>query len=181
MAIPIECERRFLVANDGWRCDADGAQIIRQGYLTSSDGLTVRVRLVGEQAFLTIKTPHHGISRAEFEYEIPLDHGSFLIEKACPPQTLEKIRHEVQVEGFSWTVDEFSGLNHGLILAEIELDHADHPLPLPSWIGAEVTSATQFHNSYLSRHPYSQWGSEHREAAETWIRKARLGKTACPI
>lgn len=172
MPIPIECERRFLVAGDSWRQNARRVQLIRQGYLTSSDGVTVRVRLMGEGAFLTIKTPHHGISRAEFEYEIPHDHASFLLETACGNKTLEKTRHDICVDGHSWTVDEFSGLNRGLVLAEIELDHPDHPLPLPSWIGAEVTTSGLFRSSYLSRHPFTLWCAQHREEAEGLVRMA---------
>ncbi len=157
MAIPIECERRFLVTSDAWRCDACAAHRIRQGYITSTDGVTVRVRRIGERGFLTIKTPHHGISRAELEYEIPCDHAEFLIATACNRQMVEKMRHDVSIDGMAWTVDEFDGLNQGLVLAEIELDHADRPLLLPAWIGPEVTGSSQFHNSYLSRHPFTSW------------------------
>ena len=157
MAIPIECERRFLVTGDGWREAARRASRIRQGYLTNSDGVTVRVRLVDERGFLTIKTAKRGASRAELEYEIPADHAGFLIETACGRRTVEKIRHEIPHGGLAWTVDEFHGLNQGLILAEIELDRADRPLALPPWIGPEVTATDRFHNSYLSRHPYSLW------------------------
>lgn len=157
MTIPIECERRFLVTSDAWRRSSLAAQRIRQGYITSTDGVTVRVRCIGERGFLTIKTPHQGISRAELEYEIPRDHAEFLIASACHRQMVEKVRHDVSVDGLAWTVDEFGGLNQGLVLAEIELDHAERPLRLPAWIGPEVTASTQFHNSYLSRHPFTLW------------------------
>ena len=157
MAIPIECERRFLVTSDAWRGSARAARRIRQGYITSTDGVTVRVRRVGDQAFLTIKAPHQGISRVELEYEIPCDHAEFLIASACNRQMVEKIRHDVAVDGLAWTVDEFAGSNQGLVLAEIELDHAERPVRLPAWVGPEVTGASQFHNSYLSRHPFTSW------------------------
>ena len=157
MTIPIECERRFLVAGDGWRRHSSQSRRIRQGYLTNSEGVTVRVRLVGERAFLTVKTPKRGASRAEFEYEIPVDHADFLFNTACGRRTIEKVRHDVGHGGLTWTVDEFHGLNQGLVLAEIELDRADRPLALPAWVGPEVTATNRFHNSYLSRHPYSLW------------------------
>lgn len=157
MAIPIECERRFLVTSDAWRGKARAAHRIRQGYITSTDGVTVRVRRIGDRGFLTIKTPHQGFSRAELEYEIPCDHAEFLIASACNRHMVEKVRHDISIDGMAWTVDEFGGLNQGLVLAEIELDHADRKLLLPSWVGPEVTSSNQFHNSYLSRHPFSQW------------------------
>jgi len=157
MAIPIECERRFLVMGDEWRHCASQSNRIRQGYLTNTDGVTVRIRRVGERAYITVKTPKQGIARAEFEYEIPADHADFMIETACGRRMIEKVRHDVCHQGLAWTVDEFHGLNHGLVLAEIELDRADRPLVLPSWVGPEVTATNRFHNSYLSRHPYSQW------------------------
>ena len=157
MPIPVECERRFLVTGDGWREMARQANRIRQGYLTNTEGVTVRVRRVGERGYLTIKTPKQGISRAELEYEIPAEHADFLIEAACGRRMIEKVRHEITHAGLAWTVDEFHGLNQGLVLAEIELDRADRPLVLPAWVGPEVTATNRFHNSYLSRHPYSLW------------------------
>jgi len=160
MAIPMECERRFLVTGNEWRGVSHRSSPIRQGYLTDCDGVTVRVRRVGERGYITIKTPQQGISRAELEYEIPVDHADFLIETACGRRMVEKVRHEISHAGLAWTVDEFHGLNRGLVLAEIELDRADRPVPLPAWIGPEVTSATQFHNSYLSRHPFTLWPSD---------------------
>ncbi len=157
MPIPMECERRFLVTGEEWRHNVHLCHRIRQGYLSSAEGVTVRVRVMGERAYLTIKTLGDGIARSELEYEIPADHGEFLLRTACGRQTVEKLRHDVTVDGFVWSVDEFHGLNQGLVLAEIELDRADRPLPLPIWVGPEVTTTHRFHNSALSRHPFSLW------------------------
>jgi len=160
MPIPIECERRFLVTGDEWKGMARRSHRIRQGYLTTNDKVTVRVRLLGERGYLTIKSAQRGFTRNELEYEIPADHAEFLLNTACGRMMVEKVRHEVPHDGQAWEVDEFAGLNDGLVLAEIELDRADRPLALPAWVGREVTAMDHFHNSYLCRHPYTRWSVE---------------------
>ena len=157
MAIPMELERRFRVTGETWRPAAHRSSQIRQGYITDTDGVTVRVRRIGERGYITIKTPPAGIARAELEYEIPAEHADFLIASTCGSRTIDKVRHEVLFAGRTWTVDEFQGTNAGLVLAEIELDAADRAISLPEWVGLEVTTQTRFHNSYLSRHPFGQW------------------------
>jgi CYTH domain-containing protein len=158
MAIPIECERRFLVSGDEWRALIRRSQHIRQGYIATDDDVTVRVRQVeSTSAYLTIKMPHKGEARVELEYEIPADHANFLIQTACAERMVEKTRHDLTVEGVQWTVDEFSGGNQGLIIAEVELDCMERPVPLPRWIGQEVTGVDRFHNSHLAHTPFAVW------------------------
>jgi adenylate cyclase len=149
---PVEIERKFLVSDDAWRKDAQG-QKIQQGYLSRSDAAVVRVRIYGEQAFLTVKGKQVGITSPEFEYEIPLADAAAMLEFA-EGALVEKTRYRVEHAGHTWEVDEFEGLNRGLILAEIELDSEDELFSLPSWVGREVSQDPRFKNSRLSLEPY---------------------------
>lgn len=158
MSVPIEIERRFLVVSDGWRAAAGSPQRIRQGYLPSGEGLTMRVRRLDELAFLAIKTAKCGPSRTELEYQIPREHADFLLNTQCHHPPLEKLRYRLCFGGLSWVVDEFSGANDGLVIAEAEMDHPDQPVPLPTWVGKEITDSLWFHNSFLARHPIADWG-----------------------
>lgn len=164
MSVPIEIERRFLVVNDGWRAAAGSPRRIRQGYLPSGDGLTMRIRRMDDQAYLAIKTAKCGPSRTELEYEIPREHADFLLDTQCHHPPLEKLRYHLNYAGLSWVVDEFSGANHGLVIAEAEMDRPDQFVPLPSWVGKEITESVQFHNSFLARHPIADWGRPQRYA-----------------
>ena len=158
MAIPIECERRFLVSGEEWRSKVRHSRKIRQGYLTTADDVTVRVRRIGSSsAYLTIKTPHEGVGRVELEYQIPPDHADFLMETACGSRIVKKTRHEVTANGVSWVIDEFEGDNLGLVIAEVELECMERQLTLPDWVGPEVTAIDRFHNSHLAEHPFADW------------------------
>jgi adenylate cyclase len=126
--MPVEIERKFLVASDSWREHASGQRYC-QGYLSKGD-VTVRVRRAGPRAFLTIKGSGDGIVRPEFEYEIPVEEAEEMI-KLCRRPLIEKTRYEVLHEGVLWEVDEFEGENTGLVLAEVELEHPDQLLALP--------------------------------------------------
>ncbi len=148
----VEVERKFLVNGDGWRAGAS-AMPIRQGYLSMGMGATVRVRIAGHAAFLTIKSQSSGASRAEFEYPIPLADALAMLADLCPPPHIEKTRHFVDVAGRAWTVDVFGGDNAGLVLAEVELGHPDDPVTLPDWVGAEVTHDPRYRNSALALAP----------------------------
>jgi adenylate cyclase len=152
--MPVEIERKFLVAGTGWRL-ANGVRY-RQGYLSRQKGCTVRVRVAGEKAFLTIKGITTGISRAEFEYEIPVADAEELM-KLCDGPIIDKIRRIVNYQGFNWEVDEFMGENAGLIVAEIELEQEDQPFERPDWVGEEVTGDSRYRNSSLVFHPYRTW------------------------
>jgi adenylate cyclase len=157
MPIPIECERRFLVSGDGWLPLVRRTRIIRQGYMSTGDDVTVRVRLTGDTAFLTIKVAMRGPERHELEYPIPVEHAAFLLDTACGAMVVDKTRHEVALDGHVWEVDVFAGLNGGLVLAEVELDRPDQPLALPPWLGTEITGIGRYDNSQLARHPFSRW------------------------
>jgi len=152
----IEIERKFLVSSDAWRTDQAGIRY-RQGYLCTDPQRTVRVRVGGGTAILAVKGQGDGLSRPEFEFPIPADEAEQLLAACCLQPPVDKIRHQVDFAGLTWEIDEFLGANHGLILAEVELQRADQPVPLPPWIGAEVTGDPRYYNAYLARHPYAGW------------------------
>jgi adenylate cyclase len=159
--MPTEIERKFLVTGIEWRL-ANGVRYW-QGYLCRGMGKTVRIRLTGEKAFLTIKGTRKGISRPEFEYEIPFAEGEQLLG-LCEGPIIEKNRHVVNYKGFKWEVDEFLGENEGLVVAEIELEKEDQQFERPGWVGQEVTEDPRYYNSNLASNPYSTWSD--REAKE---------------
>lgn len=150
----IEIERKFLVVGDAWR-DAP-AVFYSQGYLNRDKARTVRVRIAGEEAFLTIKGTSVGASRAEFEYPIPAwDARELLV--MCEQPLIEKNRRKILHEGFIWEVDEFLGENLGLVVAEIELPSEGTVFAKPDWVGEEVTEDARYFNSNLSRSPFCSW------------------------
>lgn len=151
-----EIERKFLVVGEGWRVGAVGVRY-RQGYLSTEARATVRVRLAGEQAFLTIKGPRVGIGRPEFEYPLPPTDAAYLLEHLCRKPLIEKVRYRVPHGGRVWEVDEFLAENDGLLLAEVELDDETQPVALPDWVGPEVSTDLRYTNAYLVDHPYNTW------------------------
>lgn len=152
----IEIERKFLVTGDAWKRAALGV-LYRQGYLSTDKARTVRVRIAGERAFITIKGMASGIARPEFEYEIPLADAAAMLDGLCLKPLIEKRRYTLECKGMRWEVDEFLGENRGLVVAEVELDSADQAIELPEWIGMEVTDDARYFNSSLIAHPFSQW------------------------
>ena len=152
-----EIERKFLVTGDFSR-QVISAQRIVQGYISSQPGRTVRVRIRGEEGFLTIKgaSDEKGLSRYEFEQKIPLADAEELL-KLCEPGAIDKIRNLVPAGKHTWEIDVFHGENEGLILAEIELASEDEPFERPDWIGQEVSGDRRYYNSMLTKHPYKQW------------------------
>ena len=147
-----EIERKFLVQGDEWRWLGVGV-IYRQGYVANINGRTVRVRVVGEQGYLTIKGPTIGTSRAEFEYKIPVEDAQELLETLCDRPLIEKTRYKINIGDLIWEVDEFWGENQGLILAEVELETEDQSIDIPPWIGKEVTSDPRYYNVNLAKNP----------------------------
>lgn len=149
-----EIERKFHVTGNGWR----QANPVRfsQGYLNRDPERTVRVRLAGEQASITIKGITKGISRVEFEYAIPVADAEQLL-KLCQGPIIQKARHVVVHQGTTWEVDEFFGDNTGLVVAEFELDNEHQSFERPDWLGVEVTDDPRYFNSNLAAHPYSSW------------------------
>tara|TARA_R110002124_G_scaffold63350_48_gene173624 strand:- start:25190 stop:25675 length:486 start_codon:yes stop_codon:yes gene_type:complete len=149
----IEIERKFLVVGESWRDHVTRHSALRQGYLSTNAKVTVRVRIVDEaNAVLTLKGPTSGISRAEFEYTIPLEEGRALLDLARP-NVVEKRRHIVPHAGLTWEVDVFEGSHAGLVMAEVELTSADQVVTLPDWAGQEVSHDDRYANASLSRSP----------------------------
>ncbi|MHA6728776.1 CYTH domain-containing protein [Devosia sp. A369] len=147
----LEIERKFLVTSDAWRAAATGSALLRQGYLSSNAKATVRVRSKDDaRAVLTLKGAMEGISRAEYEYEIPIDEARELLMLA-EPHVIVKRRYLVPFGGLVWEVDEFAGRHRGLILAEVELSDENQSVPLPAWVGVEVTYDDRYNNASLSR------------------------------
>lgn len=152
-----EIERKFLINGD-YKPFVHKSTRIVQGYLCSAPERTVRVRVKGDKAFITVKGIGNstGASRFEWEKEIPVDDAKALL-KICEPGVIDKIRHLVKAGDHTYEVDEFHGDNEGLTVAEIELASEDEPFEKPYWLGQEVTGNQRFYNSYLSKHPYKTW------------------------
>jgi adenylate cyclase len=152
----IEIERKFLLANEDWRGQGQPT-LMRQGYLVADPVRTVRVRIEGERAVITIKGKSTGASRGEWEYEIPVPEAAELLDGLCEQPLVDKVRHRIEYRGHTWEVDEFQGENAGLVVAEIELASEDEAFDKPAWIGREVTGETRYYNASLIRLPYSRW------------------------
>jgi adenylate cyclase len=170
--MPIEIERKFLIANDSWRADVERSEPIAQGYLVGAQALrngqaraSVRARLAGDVAWLNIKAATPGIARTEFDYPIPVADARILLTELCDG-VVEKIRHHVRVDGVLFEIDEFGGDNQGLTVAEVELPTVDAPFPRASWLGREVSALTRYYNVNLIAHPYRQWSPAERTAED---------------
>ena len=152
-----EIERKFLVAGD-FRPFVRKAIRITQGYLSSAPERTVRVRIKGEKGFITIKgkASESGVSRFEWEKEIPVDEVRELL-KICEPGVIDKTRYLVDAGNHTFEVDEFYGDNEGVTVAEVELGSEDEPFEKPSWLGEEVTGDVKYYNSMLMKNPYKNW------------------------
>lgn len=164
----VEIERKFLVVGDAWRAQAARAQRMVQGYLIDADQVlraaarcSVRVRLADDVAWLNIKSATLGVSRQEYEYEIPTSDGKHMLRDLCNG-VIDKTRHYVACDGVLFEVDEFHGENAGLIVAELELEAEDQPFPRPAWLGAEVSTASRYYNIHLIHHPYSRWSADEK-------------------
>ena len=151
-----ETERKFLVQSEAFRAFVTESHRISQGYIAHDGGNTVRVRILDDKGILTVKGPTNGMSRAEWEIEIPLQDAEDLM-RLTKSGRIEKVRHIVPAGRRFWEIDEFLGENGGLIMAEIELGSEDEAFDRPGWLGAEVTGDRRYYNSYLSKFPYSTW------------------------
>lgn len=154
--MPTEIERKFLVTGDEWRRNATATEY-RQGYLAVGPPASVRVRVAGDRALLNIKESTLAISRAEFEYAIPVQEAEAMIDTLCDGRVVEKTRYVVEHAGMTWEVDEFHGANEGLVLAEIELEREDQPFERPPWLAQEVSGDPRYLNSNLAVDPYTGW------------------------
>ena len=153
-----EIERKFLVISDRWRHYIAQGKAYRQGYIaTTYPGQSVRVRIAGDKGYLTIKGPVAGLTRAEFEYEIPLPDAREMLETLCDRPLIEKIRYRLPLGEVVWEIDEFLGENEGLVVAEVELASEDQPFERPDWLGEEVSNQVKYYNSNLVKRPYSRW------------------------
>lgn len=145
----IEIERKFLMKSDAWRAHAADGVLIRQGYVMLGDPVTLRIRIAGDRAFLTLKGKTTGASRSEFEYEIPVEDAEGMMAEYSVGRPIEKVRHKIPHAGRVWEIDEFRGAHDGLVLAEIELDGEEDVVVLPDWIGEEVTLDPRYRNSEM--------------------------------
>ena len=153
-----EIERKFLVKKELFKPTVEG-EYIAQGYLSSTPERTVRVRIKNHCGYLTIKGRNTGISRSEFEYEIPENEAKELLE-LCEPSIIIKHRYNINFNGSKWEVDLFEGDNEGLIVAEIELKSEDEIFSKPDWIDEEVSFDVRYYNSNLSKYPFKSWTKE---------------------
>lgn len=155
--MPLEIEHKYLVKTDLWKKVTPEKSIeIKQAYLLTDPAKTIRIRTAGEKGFMTIKGKTVNAGRPEFEYEIPYADSIDLIRNFCS-EPIEKIRHYVTVESKVWEVDEFQGLNVGLVIAEIELQSETEEYKKPEWVDKDVTQDARYANSNLSKKPFTTW------------------------
>ena len=153
----LEIERRFLIADKGWRKRAGKGARIRQGYIAIGDFASVRVRIKGKsKATLTIKSRTSELRRSEFEYVIPCKDATALLALCLGP-IIEKVRYRVLHLHLTWEIDVFEGRNAGLVIAEVELRHEKQSLQLPEWLGREISSDDRYSNTSLAVRPYCSW------------------------
>ena len=153
----VEIERKFRVINDAWRTAVRTSTLLRQGYLANTARASIRVRLAGEEGWLSVKAMTPGRSRAEYEAAIPAADANEMLCRLCEGPLIEKWRHIVAHAGNHWEVDEFLGENTGLVIAELELESEQQSFAQPDWLGAEVTDDQRYYNFRLSQQPYRHW------------------------
>ncbi len=151
-----EIERKYLVKNEDWKKLAEGVYY-KQGYLSTVKERTVRVRTVGEKGYLTIKGLTVGVSRSEFEYQIPAEEANQMLDNLCEKPIIEKLRAKVDYKGLTWEIDEFHGENEGLVVAEVEIQDENQAIELPEWVGEEVSGDPRYFNSNLIKNPFTKW------------------------
>ncbi len=152
--MPLEIERKYLIKADLLNLPKEGKKLI-QGYIWSDPNKSLRIRIAGNKAFLTIKTGNNPLRRSEFEYEIPMKDAEDLLD-LCDSK-IEKTRYLIPQNNLFWEVDVFAGENNGLIVAEIELNSEDDTFELPQWIDHEVTNESKYLNVELIKHPFTKW------------------------
>ena len=162
--VAIEIERKFLLRDPSWRDAVECSTLLRQGYLANNERCSVRVRLAGASAWLSVKAMTPGLARAEYEYPVPVEDAAALLDALCERPFVEKWRHLVSWHGHTWEIDEFLGDNQGLVVAEVELGSIDEQPVLPPWVGREVTDDVRFYNFSLARNPWSGFRTQFPEA-----------------
>ena len=155
----LEIERKFLI--DKTRCPlpAEGVKMV-QGYLMRSMELSIRLRLAGEEAFLTIKGAQKNFTRSEFEYQIPAEDAKKMLDEFIDRELVSKTRYYIPAGNHTWEVDIFEGANAPLAIAEIELSSEEESFELPKWVTSEVTGDKRYNNTYLAEKPYSTWNDK---------------------
>jgi adenylate cyclase len=142
--VPLEIERKFLVANDGWKKYVVRHSHIRDGLIANNDGHKARVRIADDRASITLKSRRMGLVRTEFEYAIPCADAEEMLRTMCDGNVLNKVRHFVVHKDHTWEVDVYDDILNGIVLAEIELSRPDQDLQIPDWVGAEVTGDPRY-------------------------------------
>jgi adenylate cyclase len=151
--MPVEIERKFLVKSDAWRKTAGIGRRFCQGHISKGSLSSVRVRRAADKAYLTVKGARIGIARAEFEYEIPVEHAEEMLQSLCAKPLLEKTRYCVIYDDVTWEIDVFAGPAEGLVIAEVELSSVDQEVSMPEWIGVEVTNDPRYRSSSINLAP----------------------------
>lgn len=164
--MPVEIERKFLIKGDAWRADVYEQREIRQGYMANNERCSVRVRVSNQSANINVKSMTLGVSRAEYEYPIPVEEAHELLNTLCRTPLIEKTRYLVKYAGKVWEIDEFAGDNAGLIVAEVELDAEDERIELPVWVDREVSALERYYNMRLTHYPFKDWSKQERLAQD---------------
>lgn len=157
----IEIERKYLIDLEKLGILKNGNKI-KQGYITTNKDAVVRVRVKNNKGYLTIKGSNIGVSRLEFEYEIPLVEANEILDKLCQKPIIDKTRYIIDIHNHIWEVDIFHGDNEGLVIAEVELKDENEHIEFPLWIKEEVTGDIKYYNSNLMKYPYSQWKNSYK-------------------
>ena len=153
----IEIEKKFLVCNDNWLKFATKSIAYVQGYFSTNEACSIRIRISEDKASLNIKSATLGITRSEYDYPVPVEDAQEMLRTLCNKPLIEKTRYTVPVDHHLWEIDVFSGENKGLVVAEIELESVDDSITLPDWIGEEVSHDPRYYNVCLVEHPYKDW------------------------
>jgi adenylate cyclase len=151
-----EIERKFLLSNTSWKGLADDGSKITQGFLSSNPERVIRIRIINNAGILTVKGKLKGITRKEFEYDIPLDEAKQLLE-LCEKPIIQKTRFKIYLDDLLWEIDVFEGVNAGLVIAEVELKSETVNFEIPDWIGKEVSDDMRYYNVNLMMNPFSEW------------------------
>ena len=152
-----EIERKFLILNDNWRKEADDGIHMIQGYMGSNEKSSIRIRVNGDSANLNIKSKTLGIQRHEYDYAIPLNEATEMLETLCDYPLIEKTRYHVMHDGHKWEIDVFAGENEGLVVAEVELSSLEEEISMPDWVGEDVSDDPRYYNICLVTNPYKNW------------------------
>ncbi len=153
----LEIEHKFLVLDDSWKKMVTESFEYKQGYLSSDNRRSIRVRTSNTKAWINIKSATIGTQRHEYEYEIPLQDGIEILLTLCQKPLIEKTRYLIPYQEHVWELDVFTGDNEGLIVAEIELSRKGEGFAKPDWVGQEVSSDLRYYNNNLCKHPYKKW------------------------